>query len=310
MSIHIYKEREVCHYMAESGLNVDTIDVHIYRTTGYLQDKIPRSEIRKRATMTDFKEYTLKQKWKWAGHIVSMKDNRWTKRYTEWQPRRGKRSRGRPSRRWQDGIGKKEGTSWNRKALGRETNGRHWWRATSWRGWTKPWRKMVCRVQGCITYDAAERSLDTDTMDIHIYRMRGCITIWLSLIHIRIQNVRFFGNSGSALFWSWNFLLSCIISVVVAVTISYHYRRNYYCYLYGSVYNCSLVRTVFQRWLQWWLLLLFVGYLTSQQHARRDGSAKTTVRAATLRKKLQINFPVSRCHSILTPGQSIPTLTL
>ena len=93
-------------------------------TSTGLQDiykiKIPRSEIRKRATMTDFKEYTLKQKWKWAGHIVSMKDNRWTKRYTEWQPRRGKRSWGRPSRRWQDGIGKKEGTSWNRKALDRE----------------------------------------------------------------------------------------------------------------------------------------------------------------------------------------------
>ena len=33
-----------------------------------------------------------------------MKDNRWTKRCTEWQPRRGKRSR------------EKEGTTWIRKA--------------------------------------------------------------------------------------------------------------------------------------------------------------------------------------------------
>ena len=39
-------------------------------------------------------EYTLKQKWRWASHIVRMKDNRWTKHCTEWQPRRGKRSRG------------------------------------------------------------------------------------------------------------------------------------------------------------------------------------------------------------------------
>ena len=45
-----------------------------------------------------------------------MKDNRWTKRCTEWQPRRGKRSRGRPNRRWQDDITRKEGTIWNRKA--------------------------------------------------------------------------------------------------------------------------------------------------------------------------------------------------
>ena len=57
--------------------------------------------------------------WRWAGHIARMKDNRWTKRCTEWQPRRGKRSRGRPSRRWQDDITRKEGTTWNRKAADR-----------------------------------------------------------------------------------------------------------------------------------------------------------------------------------------------
>ena len=84
-----------------------------------LQDKIPYSEIRKRTKTTDMIEYTLKQKWRWAGHIARMKDNRWTKRCTEWQPRRGKRSRGRPSRRWQDDITRKEGTTWIRKATDR-----------------------------------------------------------------------------------------------------------------------------------------------------------------------------------------------
>ena len=34
-----------------------------------LKDKIPCSDII---------EYTLKQKWKWAGHIARLKDNRWT----------------------------------------------------------------------------------------------------------------------------------------------------------------------------------------------------------------------------------------
>ena len=76
------------------------------------------SEIRKRTKIIDIIEYTLKQKWRWAGHIARMKDNRWTKRCTEWQPRRGKRSRGRPSRRWQDDITRKGGI-WNRKATGR-----------------------------------------------------------------------------------------------------------------------------------------------------------------------------------------------
>ena len=49
-----------------------------------------------------------------ARHLARMKDSRWTKRRAQWQPRKGKRSRGRPSRRWQDDIAKKEGTIWNR----------------------------------------------------------------------------------------------------------------------------------------------------------------------------------------------------
>ena len=85
-----------------------------------LKDKTPCSEISKRTKIIDIIEYTLKQKWKWAGHIARLKDNTWTKRCTEWQPRRGKRSRGRTSRRWQDDITEKEGTTWIRKATDRQ----------------------------------------------------------------------------------------------------------------------------------------------------------------------------------------------
>ena len=49
-----------------------------------LKDKIPCAEIRKRTKIIDIIEYTLKQKWKWAGHIARLKDNRWTRRCTEW----------------------------------------------------------------------------------------------------------------------------------------------------------------------------------------------------------------------------------
>ena len=42
----------------------------------------------------------------------------------------------------------------------------------------------------------------------------------------------------------------------------------------------------------------------------RDGSAQTILRAATLRQKLQIQLSISPSHSILTPGQPIPALTL
>ena len=83
------------------------------------QDKIPCSEIRKITKIIDIIEYMLTQKWRRARHTARMKDNRWTKRCTEWQPRRGKRSRGRPCRRWQDDITRKEGTTWNRKVADR-----------------------------------------------------------------------------------------------------------------------------------------------------------------------------------------------
>ena len=38
----------------------------------------------------DIIEYKLKQKCRSGGHKARMKDNRWTKRCTEWQPRGGK----------------------------------------------------------------------------------------------------------------------------------------------------------------------------------------------------------------------------
>ena len=102
-----------CVFIAQRAMERKMLDLK-------LKDKIPCSEIRKRTKIIDIIEYTLKQKWKWAGHIARLKDNRWTKRCTEWQPRRWKRSRGRPSRRWQDDITEKEGITWIRKATDRQ----------------------------------------------------------------------------------------------------------------------------------------------------------------------------------------------
>ena len=56
-----------------------------------------------------------------------------------------------------------------------------------------------------------------------------------------------------------------------------------------------------------------VGCLTSQQHAivyLRDGSGQAIGCAATLRYKLQIKLSTSPSHSILTPGQPVPALTM
>ena len=44
--------------------------------------------------------------------MARVSDDRWTKRVTEWQPREGKRSRGRQRKRWRDDIVEEAGISW------------------------------------------------------------------------------------------------------------------------------------------------------------------------------------------------------
>ena len=49
-----------------------------------LKDRIRSTIIKQRTRVTDIVQYVTSTKWKWAGHIVQMKDNRWTIRGTEW----------------------------------------------------------------------------------------------------------------------------------------------------------------------------------------------------------------------------------
>ena len=76
-----------------------------------------------RTNIIDGIENTLKHKWKWARHTARMKDNRWTNHRTEWQLRKGKRSRGQPGRRWQDDIARREPSVPRKQRT--EGNGRH-----------------------------------------------------------------------------------------------------------------------------------------------------------------------------------------
>ena len=50
-----------------------------------LKDRIRITTIRQRTRVTDIAQFVTNTKWKWAGHIARMKDNRWTIRSTEWQ---------------------------------------------------------------------------------------------------------------------------------------------------------------------------------------------------------------------------------
>ena len=52
-----------------------------------------------------------------AGHIARFKDNRWTKRVTEWTPREWTRRQGRPKTRWRDNLFRHLGPAWPRIAV-------------------------------------------------------------------------------------------------------------------------------------------------------------------------------------------------
>lgn len=62
-------------------------------------------------------------KWKWAGHVARMKDQKWTSAVLNWTPLEAKRPRRRPKARWADDIRKFAGINWQQRAQDRS-----WWR--------------------------------------------------------------------------------------------------------------------------------------------------------------------------------------
>ncbi len=64
---------------------------------------------------------TIKNKKRtWAGHIMQRRDNRWTTKVTEWQPRNGRRSQDKQRVRWRGEIRAFAGTSWSSLTSDRE----------------------------------------------------------------------------------------------------------------------------------------------------------------------------------------------
>ena len=84
-----------------------------------LRDKIRCTTIIHQTGVMDILTKIKQSKWRWAGHVARRSDNRWTKRLTEWQPRAGKRRRGRPKRRWRDDITVYISMTWARIAQDR-----------------------------------------------------------------------------------------------------------------------------------------------------------------------------------------------
>ncbi len=77
------------------------------------RDKKQALWIREQTKVEDIPMTIKNKKWTWAGHVMLRRDNRWTTRVTEWQPRNGRRNQGRQRVSWRNEIRAFAGPSWS-----------------------------------------------------------------------------------------------------------------------------------------------------------------------------------------------------
>ena len=84
-----------------------------------LRDRIDNRALRKMSGVKDIVEMIRESKFRWAGHVARLEDNRWTSQIVDWYPRGCKRPRGRPPKRWDQYVTEVAGKNWRQIAKDR-----------------------------------------------------------------------------------------------------------------------------------------------------------------------------------------------
>jgi hypothetical protein len=80
---------------------------------------VTNEKIRSKSKIKDVVTKAMELKWRWAGHVARSEHERVSNQVKQWKPV-GRRSKGRPAKRWKDDIVKVGSIFWRRKARNRK----------------------------------------------------------------------------------------------------------------------------------------------------------------------------------------------
>lgn len=83
------------------------------------RDRVKITHIKNRTQFKKAHSVYRTLKWRWTGHMLRERQEKWTRIITEWYPRDGKRSKGGQTKRWEDDL-KVAGPEWIKVAKDRE----------------------------------------------------------------------------------------------------------------------------------------------------------------------------------------------